>query len=145
MAYLVRFFFILGISSFMNELVAKDADEVSLSSFKWQHRLVIANVSDQTSLLTTLKTWPAEQLNDRKLKVFLLDKNQTFHVSSDATLSQVQLNKNELDSIAVGNETIALIGLDGGVKARFPVAEFNPTTINQIIDSMPMRMAESFY
>lgn len=118
---------------------------LSLADLKWQNRLLIAHVSNPADVIETIKLWPREQLEERKLKVFLIHEKQVVELNPDATLTRVSLRPREFDAIKLAEQTIALIGLDGSVKARFPVAEFHPKTINKIIDSMPMRMAESLF
>ena len=145
MALLARFSIILAVFVNINQGFANSEGDLSLTDLKWQHRLLIARVSNPTSVTEAIKLWPRAQLKERKLRVFLVHEEQIVEVNPDATLTRISLRHGEFDAIKLAEQTIALIGLDGGVKARLPVAEFNPRTVNTIIDSMPMRMAESLF
>ena len=143
MSVLVRLSIILGLYILSNPMFADNERALSLADLKWQNRLLNAHISNPTDVIETLKLWPREQLEERKLRVFLIHKKQVAELNPDATLTPVSLQHSEFDAIKLAQQTIVLIGLDGGVKARLPIAEFNPKIINTIIDSMPMRMAES--
>ncbi|MGE9297407.1 MAG: DUF4174 domain-containing protein [Puniceicoccales bacterium] len=114
----------------------------SLDDFEWSNRLLIANVSNEqfAQLKQDLIEYQNETL-ERKLVILVLNDGElkTFNLEEDpANPDNIRA---EITTRLI-NSDIALIGLDGGAKARFEADNFELPTVFAQIDRMPMRQAE---
>ncbi len=118
----------------------------SLTDFKWRHRLIIAHVDSEIKLskLQDEAQHHSHKFNARKLMWLVRVKNKTwvFNISTFKTASP-QLNAEVLTTTEQNHGKVLLIGLDGGIKNRYPTQTFSLEQIFNEIDLMPMRRVAS--
>ena len=117
----------------------------SLAEFKWQHRLLIAQVDSEMEL-TKLRNkilHHSIDLRVRKLLLLVHFKNQTLilNATTQQTASD-SINKETLKILQQNSNKALLIGLDGGIKKHYPIKKFTVELAFDDIDLMPMRQAE---
>lgn len=116
-----------------------------LSDFKWQHRLLIIQV-DSESKLSTLRDeiqYYSSDFDARKLLMLIRIKNKVWILdASTAQTVSPQLSEQVLETINQNLDNVLLIGLDGGIKNRYPANTFSLEQVFNEIDLMPMRRWE---
>lgn len=114
-----------------------------LISYQWKNRIILLKDADIDSdwLQGQLKRLQSssKELLEREVVLFLLSDSFVYDERRTKTALQADslISKYGLSSFA----GLVLIGKDGGIKLK---EEFivNPSVIIELIDSMPMRMAE---
>jgi hypothetical protein len=120
----------------MNE--TEKVDEIS--DLRWEYRIVLGVVENQDILTNSIEAWEDNkvEVKDRKIVCFITDGQHHY------TSYQHPLDENIWKEVArmmdESNESFALIGLDGGVKARYE--KLDVSEIFSLIDTMPMRQQE---
>ena len=109
-----------------------------LEQYKWKNRILIIFshdtefVEEQKGLLTQVKSG----LVDRDMILFGFGED-TPPFSLDPSIELDRLRK----SLSIEDNTIVLLGKDGGVKAKWETL-VDPQRVFDIIDAMPMRQRE---
>jgi hypothetical protein len=118
----------------------------SLTDFKWRHRLIITHVDSEIkwSKLQDKAQHHSHKFSARKLMWLVVVKNKTwvFNISTFKTASPL-LSAEVLTIVEQNLGKVLLIGLDGGIKNRYPIQTFSLEQIFNEIDLMPMRRIES--
>ncbi len=112
-----------------------------LTQFQWQYRILIVNSNDalHLSTLDRAREILKEELQVRKLLLITLSDNKTSCSPSICANLDLDSLKND---VQIRPEQAILIGLDGGIKERYAMTEFEFDTLFGDIDLMPMRRAE---
>ncbi|MGF1677669.1 MAG: DUF4174 domain-containing protein [Candidatus Methylacidiphilales bacterium] len=113
-----------------------------MDPYKWKYRLVAGVVEDPDQLERLKKNIEAEPegIKDRRLGFLILHgKEAWIH-----NLPEHQREPGwEVEMRArIKGDSLVLIGLDGGVKARYLASRFRLEEVFREIDSMPMRRSE---
>ncbi len=134
---LITFFLVL---MFLNSYKVFSQD---LETYQWKNRIILLKDTDIESdrLQAQLKRLQSnsKELLEREVLIFLLVDKAVYNVNRNKLSLQADaiIIKYELSSF----EGLVLVGKDGEIKLK---EEFiiNPSEIFELIDSMPMRMAE---
>ena len=128
------------------------ADPDPLSAYRWKHRLLIVYVPDTEAGRATLRTFLAS-LDDRMEDVLdrdlLIVPVGDLPRPGDALRPAVEVGAPGTSQVRrrfglEGREVqLLLIGKDGGMKARQSGATIDLDRVFELIDSMPMRRAET--
>jgi hypothetical protein len=120
----------------MNE--TEKVDEIS--DLRWEYRIVLGVVENQDELTNCLETFEndKEEIEDRKIVYFITDR-QGHHTNYQGVWDE-NIWKDVARMMDESDDPFALIGLDGGVKARYD--KLNMSEIFSLIDTMPMRQQE---
>jgi hypothetical protein len=128
------------------KVATKVTQQDSLTDFKWRHRLIITHVDSEIkwSKLQDEAQHHSHKFNARKLMWLVVVKNKTwvFNISTFKTASPL-LSAEVLTIVEQNLGKVLLIGLDGGIKNRYPIQTFSLEQIFNDIDLMPMRRIES--
>ncbi len=125
----------------------KEMELNTLQSLQWKHRLIIGTLpNDAAAKMFQQQMAPHHAgLRDRKLAVLLRIQSPApgrWMLSGlDDKFSAGERLSKELDRL-LQTQPLALIGLDGGVKARYELATFAWQQVFTEIDAMPMRQRE---
>lgn len=115
----------------------------NIDSFKWKNRIVLLKDSNFNSvkLQEQLKALQSnlEKLHDRDILIFVLTDEAVFDTLKSKTKLQPLLIIEEFG--LKDFQGLILIGKDGGLKLKDSFV-VSPSTICNLIDSMPMRRAE---
>lgn len=133
-----------GNISIISETIDNHSTCVNLTSFVWQHRLLITRASpSQLSDLHNLLSKNYNALAERKLAVFIVDNDKVLRYRNS---SKFKNTGNPLcfaeTKARMRNKHTILIGLDGGTKAAY--SELDLRIVFADIDGMPMRKAELY-
>jgi len=134
---------VTGFAAFSAPLIAEMEPIKQLDELEWENRLLLAKASDtdELSLLNKqLDRYAAETL-DRQLVVLVVRGDQLNTRNLLAPVAAPDALMKEVTR-RLGDSDIALVGLDGGTKARFEWDEFELESVFAKIDRMPMRRAE---
>ncbi|MEM1135598.1 MAG: DUF4174 domain-containing protein [Bacteroidota bacterium] len=120
-------------------------EEVDLSSYRWQNRLILLfssaeDNSDYQEQLQFLANKDSE-LADRELLVFSFFENAIGIFNGKLIPKEQVLANRKRYKIEKGDQVLILIGKDGGEKLRKPFL-VQPTEVFGLIDQMPMRRQE---
>jgi hypothetical protein len=113
--------------------------------FKWQHRLLITQVNSESELskLHGEIQYHSSDFYARKLLMLIHIKDKTWIIdASTARTVSPQLNNEVLETINKNLDNVVFIGLDGGIKNRYPANAFSLEQVFNEIDLMPMRRRE---
>lgn len=113
----------------------------SIQDFRWKNRLLVGNFDrlDETALLHELES-VQEELLDRKLRIIaVMDEGLFLYPDSSTTPADYQELRAEIEKLGDPHRWL-LIGLDGGIKARYEKLDWEAIFVR--IDGMPMRRAE---
>jgi hypothetical protein len=127
------------------KITTEIATENSLADLKWQHRLLITQIDTENELYNLRDKIQSHSnaFGASKLLMLIRIKNETWIVdASTARTASPQLNNEVLKIMNQNLNQVLLIGLDGGIKYRYPTDTFNLERVFNKIDSMPMRQAE---
>ena len=117
-----------------------------LADFKWQHRLLITQLDTENELhqLREQIHYHSSDISTRKLLMLVRIKDKTWIVDA-LTIQSVSplLSLEVLNIINQNLNKVLLIGLDGGIKHRYPTQTFNLQQVFNHIDLMPMRRGET--
>ncbi len=109
-----------------------------IADLQWKHRIVLGVVESEAALNSAVEAMQVQEngIIDRKIAYFLTDGQHR------PTNYEGQLNEKIWQEITqmVGDDRFILIGLDGGVKARYE--KLSLSEIFSLIDTMPMRRQE---
>jgi hypothetical protein len=122
-------------------LVLPMVEAQELKDFRWEKRLVVGVVDDPV-FLAKLKKEISKQsagVRDRKL-FFLIHSNEEWSIYGTGNQPAPSVLKDIRKQLR--GKDLALIGLDGGTKARFTKEEFSLDRVFAQIDRMPMRQSE---
>ena len=115
----------------------------NIDSFKWKNRIVLLKDShfNSVKLQEQLKALQSnlEKLHDRDILIFVLTDEAVFDTLKSKTKLQPLLIIEEFG--LKDFQGLILIGKDGGLKLKDSFV-VSPSTICNLIDSMPMRRAE---
>jgi hypothetical protein len=115
----------------------------NIDSFKWKNRILLLKDSHINSmkLQEQLKALQSnlEKLHDRDILIFVLTDAAVFDALKSKTKLQSRLIIEEFG--LKDFQGLILIGKDGGLKLKESFV-VSPSTICNLIDSMPMRRAE---
>ncbi len=115
----------------------------NIDSFKWKNRIVLLKDShfNSVKLQEQLKALQSnlEKLHDRDILIFVLTDEAVFDTLKSKTKLQPLLIIEEFG--LKDFQGLILIGKDGGLKLKESFV-VSPSTICNLIDSMPMRRAE---
>ena len=115
----------------------------NIDSFKWENRILLLKDShfNSTKLQQQLKALLSnpEKLQDRDILIFALTDEGVF----DTLKSKTKLQSRQIiEEFGLKDfQGLILLGKDGGVKIKKSFV-VSPTSIFNLIDSMPMRRAE---
>lgn len=115
---------------------ARSAQDVQLSQYYWENRVLITTVSSEQALASLAerlkKIWP--EFEERKLIVFAIFNDRIYQLRPQSFPAKQNLQ--ELTR-RLNNKHTLLIGLDGQSKAIYD--SFDSQQIFADIDAMPMR------
>lgn len=113
---------------------------IDIKDYQWSHRLICIETNDKSEAIKQLSSFnkSGNENLERKLKFFVKISNTYFE---GLELLQVDHIKNFPTKLKAHKFSMALIGLDGGIKHRWH-KQTEATEIYQKIDAMPMRMSE---
>jgi len=115
----------------------------NIDSFKWKNRILLLKDShfNSVKLQEQLKALQSnlEKLHDRDILIFVLTDEAVFDTLKSKTKLQSRLIIEEFG--LKDFQGLILIGKDGGLKLKESFV-VSPSTIYNLIDSMPMRRAE---
>lgn len=134
---------IAGFAVFFAGLNAEMKAVHELNDLEWSHRVLVAQCDNQEELSAferQLDQFSAEVL-DRKLVVFIVFED-SLHTRNLPTPTEQPERINQQIQQRLASHDVALIGLDGGTKARFDWDGFQMESVFALIDRMPMRRAE---
>lgn len=134
---------ISGFAAFSAPLLAEMEPVRSLEDFRWEHRLLVAYAPTDQRLerFETQLDRHASDVLDRKLVVLILHGNQLVTRNLMEPLKEPKDLRRQMIK-RLGNQDVALIGLDGGTKASFDWKDFALESVFAQIDAMPMRQQE---
>ncbi len=122
---------------------AAHAVSQDINSYRWQHRLLLVSSDspDDMQAEAALRSLSADEtaLEDRRIIIY--------HITPDSFRRYDKTSWNKSDEVfnsyvdKTQNGQVILIGLDGGIKNRYPL-HVKPETIWADIDKMPMRRQE---
>ena len=115
----------------------------NIDSFKWKNRIILLKDShfNSVKLQEQLKALQSnlEKLHDRDILIFVLTDEAVFDTLKSKTKLQSRLI---IEGFGLKDfQGLILIGKDGGLKLKESFV-VSPSTICNLIDSMPMRRAE---
>lgn len=132
-------------SSFTIKATTIDMPQQSLADFRWQHRLLVIHVDSANNLITIQNESQSHQndFSDRKLLLLIHIKDKTWILNESTVHNVTPLLSNEVLKLINQNlDKVILIGLDGGIKNRYPAKTFSLQQALNEIDMMPMRLSE---
>ncbi|GAB5475971.1 MAG: hypothetical protein Mars2KO_40700 [Maribacter sp.] len=115
-----------------------------LDTYQWKNRIILLKESDMDSdwLKAQVKRLQSDmgKLNERQLLVFIISNESVYDIEKNLVdlNAQTIVEHYGLDMF----NGLALIGKDGGIKMKEDFI-VNPKIIFELIDSMPMRQAET--
>jgi len=118
-----------------------------LSSYKWKNRIIIllAPNSSHKKLQSQLKDfeqWDIAQFEDRDLQAWLVTNEESIKLlNSGRPPASLRQTLDKQYGLTPNSFHFILIGKDGGIKMQKSTI-VKQLTVNQLIDSMPMRQAE---
>lgn len=125
--------------------VAPAAGALDLSSYRWQHRLLVlaAPSAEDTALARQRESLArrADAVDDRDLVVIELYARGGGRLGERALSEAEAAGLRERLRLATGDRALLLIGKDGGVKRRAPL-DTELRGVFEQIDAMPMRRDE---
>ena len=126
---------------------AQNAEQVSLASLQWKHRVVIAFTHNGDSQALLFKEWVEANtcgLDERDVHVHLVTDGQSMALHGpdysldDASVQLLVQRRKHADQLF----EMVLLGKDGGIKA-YATAASALTEFMTRIDGMPMRRSEA--
>lgn len=111
------------------------AELTSLQDLRWQNRILIGELPAEGGYWQHLLNAPA-QARERKLVVLLSQGDKWIHNPVHLPLQALPL------WVKQSPGELFLIGLDGGIKARYELGNVKLSEVFADIDGMPMRRAE---
>ncbi|MEM9160181.1 MAG: DUF4174 domain-containing protein [Verrucomicrobiota bacterium] len=139
---------VLGMAALVSSLsvLASDGqpEEVErLEDLQWRYRLMVGQLSSGELISQLRKSVEAnaEALEDRKL-LFVLRTPGGVEVLNGMRMgvSNVGVRDGYFERVNAGS--LALVGLDGGIKAVYEVEDLDLDVVFDLIDGMPIRRAE---
>ncbi|QBY03554.1 DUF4174 domain-containing protein [Thalassotalea sp. HSM 43] len=126
------------VMTLLNSKYSLAQDSIS-EAMLWQHRLLIFNV-DNKQQLPQIDTEIRDEFNLQIItlidtKAYLIDSNDNYQQLSAAHYSELSKNYSQA-------QHAWLIGLDGGVKANYPIDSFDLDAVASLINTMPMRQRQ---
>jgi DNA polymerase II large subunit len=116
----------------------------TLNELKWEHRVLLVSKPNDETLLKSQLTQNANELNERKLLVFIVGENTTrIYQPNNSNRNAINIDT-AIHKNRMGDKKAILIGLDGGTKSFYEF-ENGSIDLKQVfadIDGMPMRRAE---
>lgn len=134
---------ITGFAVFSAPLFAEMEPIASLEDFQWEQRLLIGKVGsaqELRALEAQLDQYAVETLDRKLVALIVYDQHLVARNLQERSIERDSLRGDILKQL--GEDNLALIGLDGGVKARFAWDDFALETVFAQIDRMPMRRQE---
>ena len=136
---------IITLHTFTALATTKLISQDSLQNFRWQHRLLITQIDSKNELIKLQNEVQRHNndFSDRRLLLLIHINDKTWILNESTTHSVSLLLSNEVLKVINQNlDKVILIGLDGGIKNRFPAKTFNLKQVFNEIDLMPMRRWE---
>lgn len=117
----------------------------NFDSLQWQNRVLVLHAPIEKSNLMEKQIKYLLQdtagLNERRLKIYVLNKNQLTEISTDTIQNDkfypIPLKKRKMSNSVL----IELFGLDGGLKKTWNTF-LDRKKLYSVIDAMPMRIRE---
>ena len=125
-------------------LVAVAVDcHASFEEFRWTNRLILVDGRGPAgpAFARGLARVGEDALRERKLQVFALGEDGVIELGASGRSRPGSISEREIMRV-LGGSDIALVGLDGGGKARYSLSGFKWAELFSSIDAMPMRRAE---
>ncbi len=141
-----RFFgLLLFVSIIMNVELGEARNEIDLSKYQWENRLLMVFAPSAQHAgyqnLTRELEGQTDEIIDRDLLVFHVFEIGKSRISETVISKRAAESLQRRFSIAPGQITVVLIGKDGGEKLRRETT-VDLNEIFSLIDSMPMRQRE---
>lgn len=110
-----------------------------LASLRWQQRILLVSLPDDKAMSqwSTALEYHAVALNERRLWVWLRGPDDKARFPDTAEQQRLTVNWQDYPG-----ESVVLIGLDGGIKARYRSQAFDFDQLFNVIDQMPLRRQE---
>ena len=120
----------------MNETEKVD----QIADLQWKYRIVLGVVENQDEFSSNVEMLEnrKEEVSERKIVYFITDGQQ--HATNYKGKLHENIWKDVIRILDEKKEKFALIGLDGGVKARYE--KLDVSEVFSLIDTMPMRQQE---
>lgn len=114
----------------------------NLADFHWKNRLLLINTDKQPSINAFMRDLDYTSTTERKLVVYALVNKTAFQILPNGVMKRASTLDKELNTLLEKKEQAYLIGLDGGIKATYPISSLSFEEVINRIDGMPMRQAE---
>lgn len=136
---MLSYFFILLSSLFMNPQSSADRID-QLSDLKWQHRIILGVVENESAMheAVDLLDDSKSDITNRKIAYFITDGQH--HQTNYQGTPDEEFWQEVVKTLDDTEDQFALIGLDGGTKARYQKLDLSQ--VFSLIDTMPMRQQE---
>lgn len=129
---------LLILVAFMSVKALAEAS-ISLSEARWEHRVILVSTTSSevaSHLKQQLSAYP-ELRAERKLIGIIKSPDGILQIGNP----NLSINS-AAPTLTSAQDTVLLIGLDGGIKHRYPAETFDIDVMFSHIDAMPMRRAE---
>lgn len=136
---MLTYSFILSILFFAN-IYSSVVKVDQLAGLQWEYRIVLGVVENENLIKSAVNVLEANEIGikDRKIAYFITN-GQQHHTNYQGDLDE-KIWQEVTKIVDKTNDKFILIGLDGGVKARYKALDVDQ--IFTLIDTMPMRQQE---